>query len=204
MLSKYQYMRKCAKRLQSMGLECAKTKSSVLEVSNGARVIIKVCQKINHTGTDLFVFWVGRRSGVCDAYVVYCVDGDKEKVYIFPESAVCERQNISIAEEYSKWEDYRDAWDVIAKGKTRTFDRVDKRRRQFRPDARATTLCWGCKNACGGCSWTEWDVAKGATRFQPVEGWVAEQTELLSYCKGATRKTTTSYRVIACPLYVKG
>lgn len=47
-------------------------------------------------------------------------------------------------------------------------------------------------------------MRKCAKRLQPVEGWVAEQTELLSYCKGATRKATTSYRVIACPLYEKG
>ena len=49
---------------------------------------------------------------------------------------------------------------------------------------RTDTICWDCKNACGGggCSWTEPKLQK------PVDGWVAEET-------------ANGYRVIACPLF---
>lgn len=42
------------------------------------------------------------------------------------------------------------------------------------------TLCWSCKNACGGCSWSK--------SLTPVKGWQAE-------------KTLVSYLVIKCPNY---
>ena len=47
------------------------------------------------------------------------------------------------------------------------------------------TLCWDCKFATGGCSWSD--------RLEPVEGWVAEQT----------KKNTPfqSYIVKDCPLF---
>lgn len=38
------------------------------------------------------------------------------------------------------------------------------------------TLCWSCRRACGGCSWTARDPKTHEVRFEPVEGWEAEKT----------------------------
>jgi len=45
------------------------------------------------------------------------------------------------------------------------------------------TLCWDCRNAIGGCSWS--------TLFKPVEGWKAEPTK--------NKEGATSFNVIKCP-----
>lgn len=37
------------------------------------------------------------------------------------------------------------------------------------------TLCWSCRRACGGCSWTARDPKTHEVRFEPVEGWEAEK-----------------------------
>jgi len=52
---------------------------------------------------------------------------------------------------------------------------------------RTDTICWDCKNACGGggCSWTD------PKQQSPVTGWAAEET-------------AHGYRVIACPLFKRG
>ena len=65
------------------------------------------------------------------------------------------------------------------------------------------TLCWTCRNACGGCSWTEVDKATNKVRFQPVKGWVATKTRVLvNSGPGQTgRCYDTSYIVRFCPLY---
>lgn len=63
------------------------------------------------------------------------------------------------------------------------------------------TLCWSCKNACGGCSWSK--------SLKPVEGWVAEETRIVRHYRykkvGTNGKAfrDKSYRVEACPLYQK-
>lgn len=49
-------------------------------------------------------------------------------------------------------------------------------------------LCWTCKNACGGCSWSQDGT--------PVEGWTAEKSFLPSNGKYAD-----TYKIIKCPLY---
>lgn len=51
-------------------------------------------------------------------------------------------------------------------------------------------LCWTCKNACGGCSWSK--------NFQPVEGWKAEKTLVV----GAGPEYE-SYSISECPKYEK-
>lgn len=51
-------------------------------------------------------------------------------------------------------------------------------------------LCWRCKNACGGCSWS--------ACFTPVNGWNAEATII----KNSTGDTC-SYRIKKCPEFVK-
>ena len=63
------------------------------------------------------------------------------------------------------------------------------------------SLCWRCRNAVPspteftGCSWSR--------RYQPVEGWTAEQTAILV---GAAehRRLEPSYRVIRCPEFEAG
>lgn len=53
------------------------------------------------------------------------------------------------------------------------------------------TLCWGCQNACGGCSWSDYDERK------PVDGWTAERVQIkLNGVWG------TTYNVITCPEFI--
>lgn len=56
------------------------------------------------------------------------------------------------------------------------------------------TLCWQCKNATGGCSWSK--------DFTPVAGWNAIPTKL----KAVTQNIIlhSSYLVIDCPQFTKG
>lgn len=63
------------------------------------------------------------------------------------------------------------------------------------------TLCWSCKNACGGCSWSK--------SFAPVEGWTARPTKVVKWGRWKTKSGKSvrrayeeqSYHVEACPLY---
>ena len=48
------------------------------------------------------------------------------------------------------------------------------------------TLCWTCKNAYGGCKWSDY--------FEPVEGWEATKTYI-------DHEDVESYLVNSCPLY---
>lgn len=54
-------------------------------------------------------------------------------------------------------------------------------------------LCWQCKNACGGCSWSR------KVNPMPVAGWDAEPT-IVKDCDG----DFPSYKIKKCPLFVKG
>lgn len=54
-------------------------------------------------------------------------------------------------------------------------------------------LCWTCKNACGGCSWSR--------KFEPVPGWTAVAVAM-RYRDGKTRDVDT-YSITACPEYVE-
>lgn len=68
-------------------------------------------------------------------------------------------------------------------------------------EIRHPTLCWSCKKAIGGCSWTEtdWSQEPPRTRFQPVEGWEA----VVSKLQMETTRFIPSYRVLKCPQYEK-
>ncbi len=55
----------------------------------------------------------------------------------------------------------------------------------------ADTLCWSCKRALCGCSWSKY--------FIPVKGWKAKKTKINCGPQGYT----DSYKVIACPEYLK-
>ena len=46
-------------------------------------------------------------------------------------------------------------------------------------------LCWTCKNACGGCDWSN--------LIEPVKGWTAKKVQ---------RKSYETYRISECPEYI--
>lgn len=50
-------------------------------------------------------------------------------------------------------------------------------------------ICFNCKNACCGCSWSQF--------FIPVKGWTATKTTL----KVNDIKTISTYNITACPLF---
>ena len=53
------------------------------------------------------------------------------------------------------------------------------------------TLCWGCQNACGGCSWSDhWE-------HKPVYGWTAEMVSIK-----LNGEQGTTYNVISCPEFI--
>ena len=66
------------------------------------------------------------------------------------------------------------------------------------------TICWSCKKALGGCSWSKCDKDTSEILFQPVDGWVAEKTSLLMYSYDGTKRHETSYIVESCPQYEEG
>ena len=53
-----------------------------------------------------------------------------------------------------------------------------------------STLCWDCKNAVLGCSWSR--------DFVPVEGWKAVPTKVY----GGEERVTDSFNVLECPEFV--
>lgn len=56
---------------------------------------------------------------------------------------------------------------------------------------RKVQLCFFCKNAVYGCSWSK--------RFEPVEGWTAEPTTI-RYAYNDVK----SYHITACPQFEEG
>lgn len=57
-------------------------------------------------------------------------------------------------------------------------------------------ICFDCKKACGGCSWSELDSKTLRPRFEPVPGWDAAKT----FFKNGNQKIET-YHIRACPLF---
>ena len=58
------------------------------------------------------------------------------------------------------------------------------------------SICWDCKRAVGGCSWSELNDKADGVRFQPVEGWKATiSTNIYSDGKA-------TYEVRECPLFI--
>ena len=55
-------------------------------------------------------------------------------------------------------------------------------------------LCYSCKKACGGCSWSK--------KFEPVEGWTAVPTIIRNGFRN--HQDTQSYKITACPEYERG
>ena len=67
-----------------------------------------------------------------------------------------------------------------------------------------TNICVYCKNALGGCSWSELDPDTNNVRFEPVPGWTAEKS-----CVGIERawgkeRVIETYHITACPQFVRG
>lgn len=52
-----------------------------------------------------------------------------------------------------------------------------------------TTICWDCKNATGGCSWSKY--------LTPVKGWKADLIE------ETQSKPYTTYSVNECPKFIR-
>lgn len=66
---------------------------------------------------------------------------------------------------------------------------IDIRKSDIMRFAKEGQLCWHCRKACGGCSWSH--------DLTPVEGWTAERADLNMWNYG----NGMSYRVYACPEY---
>ena len=61
-----------------------------------------------------------------------------------------------------------------------------------------TNICFDCKKACGGCSWSRIDPATKKPAFKPVEGWKAIK---VPYFIGAGSGIDSTYYVSECPLF---
>lgn len=55
-----------------------------------------------------------------------------------------------------------------------------------------STICWKCKRAVLGCSWSK--------SYIPVSGWIAVKTKIAAN-KNGVKKYQESYKVIECPLF---
>ncbi|MEG0229748.1 MAG: hypothetical protein RR549_02750 [Oscillospiraceae bacterium] len=58
--------------------------------------------------------------------------------------------------------------------------------------SKKTSICWHCKNATGGCKWSN--------DGKPVEQWVAKKTKINNGFYGITE----SFLVEKCPLFERG
>lgn len=65
-------------------------------------------------------------------------------------------------------------------------------------------ICFHCKNACGGCSWSAVDPVTERVRFEPVPGWTAEEVPWRRTAGKGRWKTGTTYHITACPQFVEG
>lgn len=64
-------------------------------------------------------------------------------------------------------------------------------------------ICFDCANACGGCSWSEIDPETERPRFEPVPGWTAFPI-VHKYMDKKYKRETRTYRIVACPKFVRG
>lgn len=56
-------------------------------------------------------------------------------------------------------------------------------------DKHSLSICWRCKNACGGCSWSR--------NGEPIDGWTADCRPI----KMEPDRLADSYEVFACPQF---
>lgn len=64
-----------------------------------------------------------------------------------------------------------------------------------------TSICFDCKNACGGCSWSEVDPITKKPRFVPVPGWTAQKVCLNLGTAYGRKRIVENYYVTACPQF---
>ena len=50
-------------------------------------------------------------------------------------------------------------------------------------------MCWRCKNATGGCSWSK--------DLKPIKGWKAKKT----YIRDSGAVAYSSYKILYCPQF---
>lgn len=82
-----------------------------------------------------------------------------------------------------------DKYDIDIRGSKRKYTMTEFNR--------AKQICFDCKKAVGGCSWSK--------KFEPVEGWVAEPTFIKQYGRQESAlNVTQSYRIISCPQFEEG
>ncbi len=59
-----------------------------------------------------------------------------------------------------------------------------------------TNICFDCKKACGGCSWSEFDPHTKQPAYKPVEGWKAIK---VPYLIGSGSGIDSTYYISWCP-----
>jgi len=70
------------------------------------------------------------------------------------------------------------------------------------PYGSSANLCFDCRRACGGCSWSAVDPETGEIRYEPVPGWTAEPTILFDGSYRDRRRKIPTMHITACPLFV--
>lgn len=65
-------------------------------------------------------------------------------------------------------------------------------------------ICIHCKNALGGCSWSEVDMNTKKIRFKPIPGWTAEKTVIGDTRYRGKHRIIETYHITACPQFVRG
>jgi hypothetical protein len=65
-------------------------------------------------------------------------------------------------------------------------------------------ICVDCKNAYGGCSWSEINPETGRVRFQPVPGWTAVKSCIGREKAHGKIRVIETYQISACPEFVRG
>lgn len=70
------------------------------------------------------------------------------------------------------------------------------------PRQNRANICFDCQRAYGGCSWSARDLETGELLFMPVPGWTAEPS-LLYKSRNYHKKETWTYRITACPLFLR-
>jgi hypothetical protein len=66
-------------------------------------------------------------------------------------------------------------------------------------EQRKANICFDCKKACGGCSWSAVDPVTRKLRFEPVPGWTAKKVWLQSWHHGSRSREVETYHITACP-----
>ena len=150
---------------------------------------------------------VGKRVGLSPPLIarrlrraeVVVSGAEKQRVYKFTEEQLAEFKEMY--EEGASYAEIRRRFDI---GSDRTVETLlnqagiaERRSRDTckgvkRSNKQSQQLCWDCKKATGGCSWSK--------NFTPVPGWTAEKICSVAY-NDVVRET---YSITACPEFERG